>query len=80
MIDVKGNKKNFYRYISCKRKTREDVGPLLSEAGSLTAKDMEQDEVLNALFASSLLVRLTFRSLRHVRKNRKSGARKACHW
>ena len=26
--DIKGNKKSFYRYVSDKRKTRENVGPL----------------------------------------------------
>ena len=52
VTNVKSNKKSFYRYFSCKKKTREDVGPLLSEAGHLMAKDMEKDEVLNVLFVS----------------------------
>ena len=33
--DVKGNKKSFYRYVSDKRKTRENVGPLWKETGDL---------------------------------------------
>ncbi|GAB0190944.1 hypothetical protein GRJ2_001559700 [Grus japonensis] len=33
--DIKGNKKSFYRYISDKRKTRENVGPLRKETGDL---------------------------------------------
>ena len=33
--DVKGYKKSFYRYVSGKRKTRENVGPLQKETGDL---------------------------------------------
>jgi len=33
--DIKVNKKKFYRYISHKRKTREDVGILWRETGEL---------------------------------------------
>ncbi|GAB0183519.1 mitochondrial enolase superfamily member 1 [Grus japonensis] len=50
--DVKGNKKSFYRYISDKRKTRENVGPLRNEMGDLVTQDMEKGEVLNDFFAS----------------------------
>jgi len=31
--DVKDNKKSFYRYVSNKRKTMENVGPLWKETG-----------------------------------------------
>ena len=31
--DGKGNKNNFYKYISSKRKTRENVGQLLNGIG-----------------------------------------------
>ncbi|GAB0199162.1 mitochondrial enolase superfamily member 1 [Grus japonensis] len=51
--DVKGNKKSFYRYISDKRKTRENVGPLQKEMGDLVTQDMEEAEVLNNVFASA---------------------------
>ncbi|GAB0181834.1 mitochondrial enolase superfamily member 1 [Grus japonensis] len=50
--DVKGNKKSFYRYVSDKRRTREDVGPLWNETGDLVTQDMEKAEVLNDFFAS----------------------------
>ncbi|GAB0208696.1 mitochondrial enolase superfamily member 1 [Grus japonensis] len=50
--DAKDNKKSFYRYISDKRRTRENVGPLWNETGDLVAQDMEKAEVLNDFFAS----------------------------
>ncbi|GAB0181454.1 hypothetical protein GRJ2_000610700 [Grus japonensis] len=50
--DIKGNKKSFYRYISDKRKTRENVGPLWNDTGSLVIRDMEKAEILNDFFAS----------------------------
>ncbi|GAB0178330.1 mitochondrial enolase superfamily member 1 [Grus japonensis] len=50
--DVKDNKKSFYRYVSEKRRTRENVGPLWNEAGELVTQDMEKAEVLNDYFAS----------------------------
>ncbi|GAB0178195.1 mitochondrial enolase superfamily member 1 [Grus japonensis] len=50
--DVKDNKKSFYRYVSEKRKARENVGPLWNEMGDLVTQDMEKAEVLNDFFAS----------------------------
>ncbi|GAB0209810.1 mitochondrial enolase superfamily member 1 [Grus japonensis] len=50
--DVKDNKKSFYRYVSEKRRTRENVGPLQNETGDLVTQDMEKAEVLNDFFAS----------------------------
>jgi len=50
--DVKGTKKSFYRYVSDKRKTRENVVPLWKETGDLITWDMEKAEVLNNFFAS----------------------------
>ncbi|GAB0183945.1 mitochondrial enolase superfamily member 1 [Grus japonensis] len=50
--DVKDNKKSFYRYVSDKRRTRENVGPLQNETGELVTQDMEKAEVLNDFFAS----------------------------
>ncbi|GAB0205865.1 mitochondrial enolase superfamily member 1 [Grus japonensis] len=50
--DVKDNKKRFYRYVSNKRRTRENVGPLQNETGDLVTQDMEKAEVLNDFFAS----------------------------
>ncbi|GAB0199208.1 mitochondrial enolase superfamily member 1 [Grus japonensis] len=51
-MDVKDNKKGFFKYISSKRKTRENVGPLLNEVGALVMEDTEKAELLNAFFAS----------------------------
>ncbi|GAB0206751.1 mitochondrial enolase superfamily member 1 [Grus japonensis] len=50
--DVKDNKKSFYRYVSEKRRMRENVGPLWNETGDLVTQDMEKAEVLNDFFAS----------------------------
>ncbi|GAB0178229.1 mitochondrial enolase superfamily member 1 [Grus japonensis] len=50
--DIKGNKKSFCRYISDKRKMRENVGPLRKETGNLVTQDMEKAEVLKDFFAS----------------------------
>ncbi|GAB0193880.1 mitochondrial enolase superfamily member 1 [Grus japonensis] len=50
--NVKDNKKSFYRYVSDKRRTRENVGPLWNETGDLVTQDMEKAEVLNDFFAS----------------------------
>ncbi|GAB0206992.1 mitochondrial enolase superfamily member 1 [Grus japonensis] len=50
--DVKDNKKGFFKYMSSKRKTRENVGPLLNEVGALVTEDTEKAELLNAFFAS----------------------------
>ncbi|GAB0206875.1 mitochondrial enolase superfamily member 1 [Grus japonensis] len=51
-MDVKDNKKGFFKYISSKRKTRENVGLLLNEVGALVTEDTEKMELLNAFFAS----------------------------
>jgi len=50
--DVGNNKKAFFKYSSSKRKTRDNVGPLLNEAGVLVTEDAEKAELLNAFFAS----------------------------
>ncbi|GAB0204436.1 mitochondrial enolase superfamily member 1 [Grus japonensis] len=50
--DIKDNKKSFYRYISDKRKIRENVGLLQKEMGDLVTQDMEKAEVLNNFLAS----------------------------
>jgi len=42
----------FFDYISSKRKTRDNVGPLLNEAGVLVMEDTQKAELLNAFFAS----------------------------
>jgi len=50
--NIKGSMKSFYRYISDKRKARENVGPLWKETGDLVTQDMEKAEVLNDFFSS----------------------------
>jgi len=50
--DVKNNKKGFFNCISCKRKARDNVGPLLNEVVVLMTEDAEKAELLNAFFAS----------------------------
>ncbi|GAB0209948.1 mitochondrial enolase superfamily member 1 [Grus japonensis] len=50
--EVKDSKKGFFKYIGSKRKTRENVGPLLNEVGALVEEDTEKAELLNAFFAS----------------------------
>ncbi|KFV18986.1 hypothetical protein N340_02246, partial [Tauraco erythrolophus] len=50
--DIKGNKKNFYRYVSDKIRSRENVGPLRKETEDLATRDMEKAEVLNDFFVS----------------------------
>ncbi|KFV00270.1 hypothetical protein N340_10900, partial [Tauraco erythrolophus] len=50
--DIKGNKKSFYRYVSDKKRSRENVGPLRKEMGDLATWDMEKAEVFSDFFAS----------------------------
>ncbi|GAB0190611.1 mitochondrial enolase superfamily member 1 [Grus japonensis] len=50
--DIKGNKKSFYRYVSDKMRTRENVGLPRNEISDLVTQDMEKAEVLNDYFAT----------------------------
>uniref|UniRef100_A0A8B9CU89 Reverse transcriptase domain-containing protein n=1 Tax=Anser brachyrhynchus TaxID=132585 RepID=A0A8B9CU89_9AVES len=47
---VKDNK--FFKYINTKRRTKENLHPLLDVGGNLVTKDEEKAEVLSAFFAS----------------------------
>ena len=48
--ETKDNMKVF-KYVNSKRKTRDNVGPLLNEGGVLVMGDAEKMEMLNAFFA-----------------------------
>jgi len=50
--DVKNNKKGFFKNISSKRNTRDNVGLLLNEVGVLVMEDAEKADLLNAFFAA----------------------------
>lgn len=50
--DVKCNRKGFYKYINCRRKTRENVGTLLGGTEALVTKDMKKAEILNVFVTS----------------------------
>lgn len=45
--DNKGYKKGFYKYISDKNTTRENLGPLQKEMGNIVTWDMEKTKILN---------------------------------
>ncbi|KAK4818823.1 hypothetical protein QYF61_019860 [Mycteria americana] len=49
---VSDHKKGFFRYVNCKRRSKENVGPILIEDGHLTNRDKEKAEAFNASFAS----------------------------
>ena len=49
---VSGNKKGFFRYVNSKRRSKENIGPILVEDGHLTNRDEEKVEAFNAFFAS----------------------------
>ncbi|KAK4823927.1 hypothetical protein QYF61_008313 [Mycteria americana] len=49
---VKDNKKHFFKYISTKRRAKENLQPLVDAGGNTVTKDEEKAEVLNAFFAS----------------------------
>ncbi|KAK4813839.1 hypothetical protein QYF61_001937 [Mycteria americana] len=49
---VKDNKKYFFKYISSKRRIKENLQPLVDGRGNTVTKDEEKAEVLNAFFAS----------------------------
>ena len=62
--DVKANKKDFYKHISSKRKTRENAGQLLNGTGVLVTKDIEKANILSTFSPQPLLVRPAFKNPR----------------
>lgn len=51
---LKDYSKYFCKYISSKRKARENLRPFLDEKGNKVTKDWDKAEVLSAFFASLL--------------------------
>jgi len=49
---IKDNKRCFYKYISNKRRAKENLHPLLDTGGNFMTKDEEKAEVLNTFFVS----------------------------
>ncbi|KAK4829638.1 hypothetical protein QYF61_005849 [Mycteria americana] len=49
---IKDNKKYFFKYISGKRRAKENLQPLVDGGGNTVTKDEEKAEVLNAFFVS----------------------------
>ncbi|KAJ7410616.1 hypothetical protein BTVI_53109 [Pitangus sulphuratus] len=49
--DVKDNKKGFFKYISNKRKSKDNVSPLLNGGETPVTEDAEKSELLNTTFA-----------------------------
>ena len=43
--EIKDSKKGFFMYVNSKRKTRENVSPLLNEGGVLVMWDAEKVEI-----------------------------------
>ena len=78
--DVKENKDSFFKYISSKRKTRHNVGPLPNEVGVVVMEHAEKAELLNAFFASVLTVEAGPQESQVQRSVRKPGERTTLPW
>ena len=61
--EIKDSKKDFLKYVNSKRKTRENVSPLLNDRGVLVMGDAEKVEILNAFFVLSSPQRFLLRNL-----------------
>ena len=46
------NKKGFFKYVTSKRRSKENIGPIFVEDGHLANRDEEEVEAFSALFAS----------------------------
>ncbi|KAK4810867.1 hypothetical protein QYF61_008839 [Mycteria americana] len=46
------NKKGFFKYVNSKRRSKENIGPILVKDGHLTNRDEEKAEAFDAFFAS----------------------------
>ena len=50
--DVKKNSKGFYAYVRSKCKTKEKVGPLKKDDGTISLDSQENCEILNEFYTS----------------------------
>ena len=51
-MSVRDNKKVFFGYVNRKRRTKENIGPLLDGEGLLTDSDIGKTEMFNTFFTS----------------------------
>ena len=51
-LDIKNNPKKFYSYVRSKNKSKEGIGPLLSDNDQLVESDTEMVQILNQFFSS----------------------------
>ena len=51
-VDIKRNKKGFFRHVNHKEKKKENIGQLLNRKGKSITNDAEKAEVLNTFFTS----------------------------
>lgn len=73
--EIKDKKKDFFKYVSSKRKTRENVGPLLNETDAALTEDTEQ-AVTECFFCCSLYCSCCPSEIPDHGGNRESGERK----
>jgi len=57
---VKEKKKSFYKYTSGKRRSKENLHPVLDAAGNVTTEDREKAEVLTAFFTSAFNSQISY--------------------
>ena len=51
-VDIKNNKKGFFRHVNHKQKKKENIGPLLNRKGESITNDAEKAEVRINFFTS----------------------------
>ena len=76
----KATRKVFFKWISSKRKAKENVGPLLNGAGDLATQGMEEAEVLNTFFTSVFTSKTSLRESKDLETRRKVWSKKTCPW